>query len=52
MYYNAPVLLTQKDALNESTKKYLKDNGIEKVVVIGGENSVGEKVVKELRESF
>lgn len=52
MYYNAPVLLTQKDSLNESTKKYLKDKGIEKVVLIGGENSVGEKVVKELRESF
>ena len=45
---NACLLLTHPQDLPEATKSYIKNNKIQKVIVIGGENSVSAKVVQEL----
>ena len=46
---NAAILLTEPGKLNADTKKYIENKGIEKVIVIGGEYSVSENVVRELK---
>ena len=40
---NAPILLTQKDKLDEKTKAELKRLGVKKVYIIGGENTLTKK---------
>ncbi|MFC4368851.1 cell wall-binding repeat-containing protein, partial [Citroniella saccharovorans] len=42
----APILLTNKDKLPQVVKEYLERNQIEKIFVLGGENSVSENLFK------
>ncbi|MFC4369198.1 cell wall-binding repeat-containing protein, partial [Citroniella saccharovorans] len=42
----APILLTNKDKLPQVVKEYLERNKIEKIFVLGGENSVSENLFK------
>lgn len=46
---NIPILLTQSDQLNETTKKAIKDWGIEKVTIIGGQTQVSETIKETLQ---
>ena len=46
---NAPILLTQKDKLDEKTKAELKRLGVKKVYIIGGENTLTKNVETELK---
>ncbi len=45
---NGVVLLTQPNKLNSHTKNYIKTNNIKNVIVVGGKNSVSNKVIDEL----
>ena len=45
---DCPILLAESNEVPESTKQAIKDSKFEKVNVFGGENSIGELVVKEL----
>ena len=44
--YNAPILLTKKDSIPDSTMKRLKKAST--IYIIGGENAISENVEKEL----
>lgn len=46
---NGAVLLTQLNKLNEYTAKYIKDNNIKNVIIVGGEKSVSRNVENELK---
>ncbi|NYE03611.1 2',3'-cyclic-nucleotide 2'-phosphodiesterase/3'-nucleotidase/5'-nucleotidase [Bacillus niacini] len=46
--YNAPILLTQTDSLNEDTKKEIKRLGATKAIVVGGKNVVSNRVTNAL----
>ena len=41
---NAPILLTQKDKLDERLKQSLKRLGVKKVYIIGGEDVLTKNV--------
>ena len=43
-----PIVLVQKDKINDVTKQALKDSKIKKCYIIGGENSVSKSLEKEL----
>ena len=45
---DCPIILTESNEVPEATKEAIKDSKFEKVNVFGGENSIGESVVKEL----
>lgn len=45
---NAPILLTESNKLNEYARNYIKENSIKKVIIVGGENSVSNKIIDEL----
>lgn len=44
---NAPIVLVKKDSLSENAKKLVKDAN--KVYVIGGENTISNKLVDEIK---
>lgn len=46
--YNAPILLTSSAKLSIEAKEYIKNNSVKDVIIIGGTNSVSEKIVDEL----
>jgi spore germination protein YaaH/putative cell wall-binding protein len=46
---NAPILLTQRDALNTETQEVIKGLNPKKVIIIGGTGSVGNNVVTALQ---
>ncbi|MGL4731322.1 MAG: cell wall-binding repeat-containing protein [Clostridium sp.] len=46
---NAPILLTQKDGLNENTKQEIKRLNAKKVYVIGGEGVISAKVIEDIK---
>jgi putative cell wall-binding protein len=46
--YDAPILLTERDRLLETTKKEIERLNAEKVIILGGHSAVGKKV----EESF
>jgi putative cell wall-binding protein len=46
---HVPILLTDKDTLSPETQKYLIDNNIKDIIVIGGPPAVSEKVVTQLK---
>ncbi|PAE44476.1 bifunctional 2',3'-cyclic-nucleotide 2'-phosphodiesterase/3'-nucleotidase [Bacillus sp. 7884-1] len=46
--YNAPILLTQTDSLNEDTKKEIKRLGATKAIVVGGKSVVSNRVTNAL----
>lgn len=43
-----PIVLVQKDKINDVTKQALKDSKIKKCYIVGGENSVSKSLEKEL----
>ena len=45
---DCPILLAEANEIPEATKQAIKESKFEKVNVFGGENSIGESVVKEL----
>lgn len=46
---NAPILLTEKNKLNENTKNELKRLNVKKVYLIGGNGVIGTEVENELK---
>ncbi len=48
---NATVITSPKNKLNKEAKKFIRNNGIEKVIIIGGENSVSKNVEQEINDS-
>jgi len=46
---NYPILLVDKNRVPSETKKAVKDLGIQKIIVIGGENAVSRAVYSELQ---
>lgn len=46
---NAPILLTDKDGVNQSTIDEIKRLGVKNVTIIGGENSVSNKAEQGLK---
>ena len=48
---NIPILLTQSDQLNETTKKAIKEWKIEKVTIIGGKTQVSETITTNLQNN-
>jgi putative cell wall-binding protein len=44
-----PILLTNKNSVPAETKKAIEELGIEKIIVVGGENVVGKIVYYELK---
>ena len=48
---DAPILLTQKDKLDERTKAELKRLDVKKVYIIGGEDVLTKNVETELKKS-
>lgn len=47
---SAPILLTRKDSIDENVMKKIVDLGAKKVTIIGGETSVSQNVVNQLKE--
>jgi len=45
----AVLLLTSKDRLSEETRRYIKDNKIQRVIIVGGNNSVSKQVVRDIK---
>lgn len=49
---NAPIILVSKNKMSSSTKDYLQSfggNNIGEIYVVGGQNTVSDKVLKEIR---
>lgn len=49
---NGSVLLTQPNKLNENTAKYIKDNNIKNIIIVGGEKSISKNVENELKSFY
>lgn len=47
--YNSPILLTKSDSLNEATKGEIKRLNASKVVLIGGETVLSNKIVQDIK---
>lgn len=47
---NGALLLTNPQKLSEETKQYLKENDIERVIVVGGKNAVSGNVIQEIEQ--
>lgn len=47
---NAAVLLTEPNKLNEDTEKYIRENNIKNVIIVGGEKSVSKNVENVLKD--
>lgn len=47
---NAAVLLTEPNKLNEDTQKYIRENNIKNVIIVGGEKSVSKNVENVLKD--
>lgn len=48
--HSAPILLTPKNHLDNSVKRFLRKNKINTVFIVGGENSVSKNVEKEIKK--
>ncbi|WP_304206724.1 cell wall-binding repeat-containing protein [Peptostreptococcus russellii] len=48
--YNAPIMLVKRDSLPDSISSYVKDSKIINNLIVGGENSISNKVVEELEK--
>jgi uncharacterized repeat protein (TIGR02543 family) len=46
---HVPILLTEKETLSFETQKYLLDNNIKDIIVIGGPPAVSDRVVTQLK---
>nr|WP_307897398.1 cell wall-binding repeat-containing protein [Clostridium botulinum] len=47
--YNAPIILTGKNKLNDNAKAQLKKLETKKVIIVGGSGSISEEIVTELK---
>lgn len=47
--YNSPILLTKADTLNESTKAEIKRLNAGKVILIGGETVLSNKIIQDIK---
>ena len=47
--YNSPILLTKADSLNEATKAEIKRLNASKVILIGGETVLSNKIVQDIK---
>lgn len=43
-----PILLSSKDGISDSVKKYISENKISKVYIVGGEGAISKKVEEQL----
>ncbi|WP_392486179.1 cell wall-binding repeat-containing protein [Haloimpatiens sp. FM7315] len=50
-YKGSPILFTNGVSLEDEVKKYVKDNNISKVYVIGGKSVISDKVLKEFNNA-
>lgn len=48
-YHNSPLLITGKDALEESVKNEIKRLGTKKVIIVGGTGVVSSNIEKQLK---
>lgn len=48
-FTDGAVLLTEPNILNQDTKKFIQENNIKNIVIVGGEKSVSKAVEDELR---
>lgn len=48
---NAPILLVEKDSINEEVLDYIHNDNLKKVVIVGGKGSVSSKVFNEIRDN-
>lgn len=48
--YDAPILLTEKNKLNNNTLSEIKRLGVKKVFIVGGRGAVGTQVESELKK--
>ncbi len=48
--YDAPILLTEKNKLNNNTLSEIKRLGVKKVFIVGGRGAVGPQVENELKK--
>lgn len=49
MLHSGVILLTESNKLNEKTKKFIKDNNIKNIIIVGGERSISKDVEEELK---
>lgn len=49
---NAPILLVRNNKLPEEVGKFIKENKVEKAIVIGGTSSVSNGVIEELKAVY
>lgn len=47
-----PVLLTKKDKLHPITAEYLKDNNVKHIKIVGGEGSVSNELVEQIKNEI
>ena len=48
--YNAPILLTGKNKLDDNAKTQLEKSGTKEVIIVGGTGSISEDIVTELKD--
>lgn len=48
--FKAPILLTQKNQIDEPTLKYLRENHIKDIIVVGGKNSVSQNIIDTINK--
>lgn len=46
--YKAPILLVAKDEIPEKVKEYILDKSPDRIIIVGGNNSVSSKIVSDL----
>lgn len=48
--YRAPILLTSKNHLNNSTKNFIKRNNIKRIIIVGGEKTISKTIENQLKQ--
>ncbi len=46
---DAPILLTEKDNIPKSVKKYIREKNIKNIIIVGGENSISSNIEDDLK---
>lgn len=47
---NAPIMLTNSKSISEEVLEYILSNDIQKVIIVGGENSISGQIVKQIKQ--
>lgn len=50
--YKAPILLVKGNSLPTEVANYVRNSEIKKKIIVGGENTVSNKVLKEIDEAI